>query len=221
MRMLEKDPADRPSLEVVRQILIEPTRRFATLPKGFAGRRSKVPLIIGAGVLAAVGAGLLTWRLVAGGGAKEAAPVATREPIPAPITAPPPVVPPPTSVPDTAEPPPAVIETQGTLFVKVTGAKDAVIRVDGKDSGKGDSIKVELDPGGHDIEISAAGRPPIEQHVEIEAGASNTVAIVVPASPSRPPVRTVRTVRSTKATGTAPTKVDDDDLMTPKKRKGQ
>ena len=222
MRMLEKDPADRPSLEVVRQILIEPTRRFATLPKGFAGRRRKLPLIIGAGVLAAVGIGVLTWKLVSGGGSTEAAPVAAREPAPLPSVAPPPAVPSHASgVPDNAVPPPSVIETQGTLFVKVTGAKDAVIRVDGKDSGKGDSIKVELDPGGHDIEIRAAGRLPIEQHVEIEAGASNTVAIVVPASPSRPPVRTVRTVRSSGPTGTTPTKVDDDDLMTPKKRKDQ
>jgi len=220
MRMLEKDPADRPSLEVVRQILIEPTRRFATLPKGFTGRSRSFPFIVGGAALLVLAGAVVTWKLVAGGGSANeiAAPVAVQVPTPGQAA----VVTPPKAAGDVQkpapqDPSPSVIETQGTLIVAVSGAKDAVIAIDGKPVGKMDA-KVALDPGGHEVEVRATGREPILQHVDIEAGASNTVAILVPASPTRPPTRTVRTVRPT---GTPPTKkpVDDDDLMTPAKRK--
>ncbi len=217
MRMLEKDPADRPSLEVVRQILTEPTRRLATLPKGFAGRRSKTPWIVGGAVVAALGIGVLTWKLVSGGDAKPAQPIAVASPTPA-IAAPVVTTPPPKD--ETVTPAVAsVIETQGTLFVNVTGAKTAVIVVDGKEYGRGESVKVDLDPGGHDIEVRVAGRPPTLQHVDIEAGATNTLALVVPAEPTRPPIRTVRTTRPG-GTIKKPT-ADDDDLMRPKGRKSK
>jgi hypothetical protein len=224
MRMLEKDPADRPTLEVVRQILIEPTRRFATLPKGFAGRSSRLPWIIGGAVLAAVGIGVLTWKLVTGGAAQDeakgqapavAAAHDTAMPSAAKTT-------PARAGIATSDPPadpPALIETQGSLTVTVAGAKDTEIAIDGKVVGK-DEAKAALDPGGHEVEVRAKGRPPITQHVEIEAGASNTVAIVVPASPTRPPTRTIRTTRPANPTGVKKQPVDDDDLMTPAKRKG-
>ena len=201
MLMLEKDPADRPSLEVVRQILIDPTRRFATLPKGFAERRSRLPLILG-GAVAAAALVLVAWKLLGRDGSApvpEPAPVAAVSPR-APVVAPP--------VP--REPPP--VETRGTLAVTVTGAKSAVISVDGKEYGRGESVKAELAPGGHEIEVRAPGREPIVQHVEISAGASNTVAVVVPPTPPR----SGRTPRKPPTTGPAKPP-DDDGLMTPKR----
>jgi serine/threonine-protein kinase len=202
MRMLEKDPSDRPSLAVVRQILTDPTKRFATLPKGFAGRRSSLPLILG-GAVAAVALALVAWKLV---GKEPSAPATTPPPVaaaaPAPVSRPP--APP--------EPAPVVAETLGTLAVTVTGAKRAVISVDGKEYGRGESVKAELAPGGHEIEVRAPGRDPIVQHVEISAGASNTVAIVVPATPARTgrPPKKPPTAGATKPS-------DDDGLMTPKR----
>ena len=102
--------------------------------------------------------------------------------------------------------------SRGTLLVEVNGSKDAVVLVDKREWGRGASIKIELEPGTHELEIRAPGRKPIDQHIEILAGQPNAIAITVPPLPL------------TRPTGHVPPKKDpiptrpkgDDDLLTPK-----
>ena len=220
MRMLEKNPSARPSLEVVRQILIDPTRRFATLPSNFGGKTNKKKVFgIAAAVIVAIGVGTLTWKLVGTGAAKDppaattavaaAKPEATSPPAPAAAATSEPA---PIPGPEVAT---VATATQGTLLVNVKGATNAVISVGGKEYGRGESVEVELAPGAHTIEVRAPGRTPLTQRVEIKAGQSNTVAFVVPPAPRTPP----RVTRKTSPTTAVKPPPDDDDLLAPKKRR--
>ncbi len=213
MRMLAKDPIERPSLEEVRMILHDPQRRMTTpLPTRGMSVVTPVPIrlrprwpFLALGIAGAIGVGVVTWKLV---GTKEepaavAAPVSDVAPAPAPVLAPPPPAPAP------APAPPA----RATLEVDVTGSRDSVILVDGKEWGRGASIRIELDPGAHDVLVRPQGRAPVTQHVELAPGQVASVAIVVPAAP---PPRTV--VRQVPAKPTPPQtqRHDDDELLAPK-----
>ena len=218
MRMLAKDPIERPSLEEVRMILHDPQRRVSTpLPtRGMSivgpppvQLRPRWPLIAG-GVIAALVVAGVAWKLLASGkdGESAAAPAAEAASVPAP---PPPAPPPPAPMPAPAPPPPA----RATLEVDVTGSRDAEILVDGKEWGRGASIKVELDPGPHDVVVKPAGRAPVSQHVELAAGQVASVAIVVPAAP--PPRTVVRTAPARQPPSQPQkTRHDDDELLAPK-----
>ncbi len=187
MRMLEKDPANRPSLEEVRGILIDPSRRFTPMPvrnmgaMGSMGSGEPLPRrklwMIAVAVVGALAVGLVTWKLVS----KQVDPVVA--PPPAPVVAQPIVTPPPPPpvVTPPPPPPPPVAPVRGTLAVEISNSKDAVILVDGQEWGRGASVKVELTVGGHDVVVKTAGHPSITQHVEV-AGGQNTVTIAVPAA---------------------------------------
>jgi len=219
MRMLEKDPANRPTLEEVRAILADPLHpgrrltplpsRLQSQPRGFAAPRSTPKWPIALAVVAAVGIGVATWRLVAGrSSSSEAAPPAPAPAVTQPVAAPVAVPAPP--------PPPAPVPERGTLSVNVTGAKDAVIVVDGEDRGHGTSVRIELDPGHHDVTVKPPGRAPISQGVELTAGDSDSVTIVVPPiKVVHTPARTPKTTRTTKSTPTTKPKQDDDELLRP------
>jgi serine/threonine protein kinase len=184
MRMLEKDPANRPTLDDFRSILADPAhpgRRLTPLPSRLntqpraTGRTPKWPIALAA--VAAAGIGVATWKLV-GGSSSEAAKPPPVQPVAAPVAVPPP-------------PPPPVPE-RGTLSVNVTGAKDAVIVVDGTDRGHGTSVRIELDAGHHDVTVKPPGRVPISQGVDLTAGDTSSVTVVVPPvtvvhTPARPP----------------------------------
>jgi len=101
------------------------------------------------------------------------------------------------------------------LLVNVKGASNAVISVGGKEYGRGEAVAVEIAPGTHTIEVTAPGRAPLSQRVEIKAGQSNTVAFVVPPVAHKP-ARVTRKVPPSTATKKPP---DDDDLLAPKRRK--
>src|SRR5206468_2463836 len=88
------------------------------------------------------------------------APAPVPAPAPAPVTTPPPA--------------------RGSLEVTVSGSKDAAILVDGQEWGRGASIKVELEPGEHDIVVKPPGRESIAEHVTLMSGQLAKVAIVVP-----------------------------------------
>jgi len=212
MRMLAKDPAQRPSLEEVRGILVDPSRRLTPLPtRGttaytmpFAPAPRRWPIYAIASV-AAIGLGVLTWKLVSMQ-KQEAPPSAVVAPAITPTPAPAPA-----PAPAKAVAPPA----RGTLEVNVTGVMNASILVDGQQWGTGEAIKVELDPGDHNIEVKAPGRGVISQHVDITPGQSVTVTMAVPAPAIvRPTPRPVaRPVKKP-----APP-LGDDDLLRPKGHK--
>jgi tRNA A-37 threonylcarbamoyl transferase component Bud32 len=212
MRMLAKDPIERPSLEEVRMILHDPQRRMTTpIPIRGMSAISAPPIrlrprwpFLAAGVVGAVAIGALTWKLVGGASdgehAAQAAPAVESAPPPAQA-----VVPPPPAI--AAPPPPPA---RGTLEVQVSGAKDSVILVDGKEWGRGASIRVELEPGAHDVLVRPSGRAPVTQHVDLAPGQTASVAIVVPPTP---PPRTV--VRQAPRTTPKPAH-NDDELLAPK-----
>jgi serine/threonine protein kinase len=207
MAMLEKDPNRRPSLEDVRGILVDPARRLTPLPiRAYSapypkqGRRWP---ILAAATVAAIGLGVLTWKLVSDRTDKSEAVAAPANPFePAPIAAP-------VAAPAVVTPPPAV--ERGTLEVKISGATDTVILVDGEEWGRGASLKVELDPGEHLVTVRPPNRPEISQQVEINGGAVNSIAVVVP------PRQTTRVIRV--PSKDAPKPRGDDDLLTPKRNR--
>jgi tRNA A-37 threonylcarbamoyl transferase component Bud32 len=206
MRMLEKDPARRPSLADVRQILRDPTRRLATLPtlKSSPLRRW---LMISGGLVVFAGTALVAWSLLARGGDREApqaveaeAAVVAPAPAPAPSTTPPV---------EAAVPEPAM----GKLEISVAGSKDAVIVVDGVERGRGSALKVDVKPGSHTIQVRPPKAAAISRDVEVAAGESSIVKINVPAArpgvktAPRPPVRPKSTVKQPP---------DENDLLRPK-----
>jgi hypothetical protein len=226
MAMLDKDPAGRPSLQEVRAILVDPTRRMTPLPSRQMTSLGAVPHLRPArrwpilvfGLLGALVIGVGTWKLVRGLQSPAAGEVSVEAKASARGEA---VV----AEPEAAAEAPAetpVVETRGALDVKVTGARDAAIFVDGEEWGRGASIRVELDPGIHELIVKPPGRDPVTQQVEIKAGSVSTVAIVVPPAPARTPARTP--ARPPRRDGKTPAKqtqtpAGDDDLLAPKRRK--
>jgi len=214
MRMLDKDPVARPSLEEVRGILIDPSKRLTPPPARsshhplipMSSRPRRWPYVVLAG-LGAIGLGFATWRLVLAK-TETAVPPATvvSAAPPGPVA---PGVPP--TVPPAGEKPAAPVRS--TLEVKVSGSKDAVILVDSQEWGRGASVKVELDPGDHEVQVKPPGRGTVAQHVTLEPG-PNTVTIVVPAVTA---VRTVVHAPPKKEPKKEPKKPGDDDLLAPKK----
>jgi serine/threonine protein kinase len=221
MAMLEKDPNLRPSLEEIRGILVDPTRRLTPLPSRaqviasmpIAKPRSKWPIYLVASI-AAAGLGVLTWKLVSdrtqsakptaqlaapAGETTMIEPASIKAAVAAPVPAP--------------APAPAPLE-RGTLEVSVSGAKDSAILVDGAEWGRGASLKVELDPGEHVVIVKPRGKPSIEQKVEINPGAMSSIAIVVPAQTTR--VIRVPTKRDSSKRGSGG---GDDELLTPKRNR--
>jgi len=227
MRMLEKDPANRPSLEEVRGILIDPSKRLTPSPMrtltpaesrqvAATQNRKKWPLIALAGV-AAIGLGVLTWKLVGTGKSEKSAepaaePVAAVAP-PASPANPPPAPPPTTDV--TA--PPVKPAQRSMLEVHVSNSKDAVILVDNQEWGRGASVKVELDPGDHEVTVKPPGRGSVTQHVTLEPG-PNTITIIVPAAPVSRPVGHPPVKKDPRTTGKPHPPGGDDDLLAPKKK---
>jgi len=218
MAMLAKDPAGRPSLEEVRNILIDPSRRMTPLPSRAlpavsVKRTPKWPIALA--VIGAIAIGGVAWKLVSDKKASTTPVAQVAEPNPPPSPpAPAAAVQPPTDEPAPAQPPPVVAPERGTLDVDVQGSKDALIFVDGEERGQGASIKLELDPGSHEIVVRAPKRPEIKKTVDITAGGVSTVAVVVPPMPgTKPPRHTKRTPKTTpkKQTG-------DDELLTPKRK---
>jgi hypothetical protein len=114
--------------------------------------------------------------------------------------------------------PPPAPTAPGTLDIHVAGTKDAVILVDGKEWGRGTTVKVELPPGEYDVVVKAPGRTPLSQHVTLAAGQINTVSMLVPAPPV---VRAVPPKRDPKKPPVKPPPPahNDDDLLAPKKSK--
>jgi serine/threonine protein kinase len=209
MRMLEKDPVNRPSLEEIRGILHDPSKRVTPLPMRMSGVIDVRPssqkwLWIGAGVLAVVGIVATIWKLSGDSHSSESAVAPVTEPAPVPTQTPTPT-PVPTPV-EVAPPAPA----RATLVVEVSGSKDAVIFVDGDERGKGASIKIEVDPGKHDIAVKPPGRAQITQHVELAAGQEKTVPVAVP-----PPLRTPPTTRPPPPKHEPKSTPNADELLTP------
>jgi hypothetical protein len=225
MAMLEKDPARRPSLEEVRNILVDPARRNTPLPMRMTpvpAHAAQVPAKsikwpIAMAVVGAIGVALVAWKLVSAKKAETAPVVASNDPpaVVAMPTEPSPPTPTPTPAPteQVAQPPTpqAPVQTRGTLEVDVQGSKDALIFVDGEERGRGASIKLELEPGEHRVVVKPPGRPTIEKTVDVNAGGVSAVAIVVPKT-TRP------AIRRTKRGGDSQTKsgTGDDELLTPK-----
>jgi hypothetical protein len=213
MRMLEKDPAKRPSLDAVRLVLQDPARRLTPPPaRAFGPMRSRRKTYAIAGVaVGALAIALVTWKLVGGHDEPLPAPQANlvhefaHEVMPPPAAAP---VPP---------PPPLQAVPRAWLEVRVTNAKDATIFVDGQEWGRGVAVKVAVDPGPHDVvAIPFGSRMKISQHVEVGADETNTVVLAVPVAerphgPVKPPPKQPK---PQPAHGN-----DDDELLAPQGRK--
>ena len=207
MRMLEKEPANRPSLEEVRGVLNDPQKRLTPLPQRMSvltnvrPSRTK-PIVITIAVVVAAGLGVVTWKLVD----SKNEPTAEVAPQPAVAPAPPPVAAP-VPAPPPAPAPPAVVRAK--LEINVNGTKDATIYVDGDEKGHGSQIKVEVDPGKHQIVVKTPGRPEKSQDVELTEGQERSVGITVPPAPhggtSHPSPQHKE-----------PKQPNADDLMTPK-----
>jgi tRNA A-37 threonylcarbamoyl transferase component Bud32 len=176
MRMIEKDPAQRPTLTEVRQILVDPTRKLARPPL-----LRRAPLIAGGVVLAGV-AGFVAWKLATGG--RDTAEVAA----PAPIAK---VEPPPVAAAVDHKPDKKVDEIEapvtaprrGTLEVRLDKPDGAIVLVDNHEW-RG---KQEIEEGEHDVEVRANGGSR-KRRVKIGAGESQVVMMDVPAPVARPPV---------------------------------
>ena len=221
MRMLEKDPASRPGLEDVRQVLQDPQRKLTPLPARpgtQAGMRAAPSgskwktVAIGAAALAAIGVGVGTWKLVSDNGD-----TSTATPAVMPEVAPPPA--PVAPAQPAAVPAPPAAQPRAWLDVRVTNAKDATIFVDGQEWGRGVAVKVAVDPGPHDVVVIPLGtRAKITQHVEVGPDQTSSVELSVPSSPvvTRPPARPP--VKQPKPPQQPAHGRDDDELLAPKAR---
>ena len=247
MAMLAKDPAGRPSLEDVRHILIDPSRRLTPIPTSAyelatplsipTGRsRRRWPILVAA-IVGAAGLGVLTWNLVAG--SQDTSTTASKGSVAVAPQQESPVADTPTN--PSGDPAPAgsaastgtaasagsagsagsaeptqvtaPASARGTLEVEVTGAKDSVIFVDKEEWGRGASIKIELDPGLHEIVVKPPGRTPITQKIKLIAGQVNHTTVVVPREKIVVrPGRTPKTQKTKKTSG-------DDELLKPKGNK--
>jgi serine/threonine-protein kinase len=234
MAMLAKDPDKRPGLEDVRSILVDPSRRLTPVSTRayelatpvsipVTNSRRRWPIAVAA-IIGAAGLGVLTWKLV--GGSHETATTASQGPVSA--SQEPSVAVTPTPPPLSGDPAPAgsagsagsgqvapAAAARGTLEVEVTGAKDSVIFVDKEEWGRGASIKIELDPGVHEIVVKPPGRTPITQKITMVAGQVNHTTVVVP--------REKIVVRPSRTPKTAPKETKkppgDDELLKPKRNR--
>ncbi len=88
-----------------------------------------------------------------------------------------------------------VVLVSGVSVLEIRGAAppDARVLVDGKDRGTL-PVKVELEPGAHQVRILMAGREPYEQWIELEGGQAHqvTVALADLPAPERPVVKGAR-----------------------------
>ncbi|MBX3156295.1 MAG: serine/threonine protein kinase [Deltaproteobacteria bacterium] len=206
MQMIEKDPAKRPTLAEVRQVLVDPSRRLARPSR-------RAPILAAAVVLVGAG-GFAAWRL-ARGGDEVATTVAT--PFPAPAAPPPPVV-------ETGPTPPEVtmpaVAATGMLEIAIGNAKSASVYVDGA-LWEG---KREIAAGEHEVEVRANGNT-IKKRVTVAAGKDQVVMMDAPAATTkRPPVRqppaTVKKppgASQTPPPPPPPPRIDDELILAPKK----
>jgi tRNA A-37 threonylcarbamoyl transferase component Bud32 len=206
MRMLEKDPAKRPALADVRQILVDPTRR-STLPSIEPPKPRRRGLKIAGGLVVVAGSAFAAWTIVTRETEREAAAP------PPPVTA---AAPAPAEPPKPAPAPAAAAEPAlGKLEISVSGSKDAEIFVDGVERGRGSELKADVKPGPHTVEVRPPKGTPITRDIEVAEGATLGVEIDVPVSKpagkpvGRPPVRPKPPVKPP---------LDDDELLRPKGR---
>ncbi len=186
MSMLAKDPAERPTLASIRRVLAEPTQRSseAVIPRG---RRSKRAWLVPAIAGIVIAGGIATWQLT------------KSEPSPEPIAAA--MLPPDDSAKspietkhEVAAPTEPAAPERVAMAVTVSGAKDALIIVDGIEWGRGDALKM-IEPGTHQIVARVRGKPEITETVQIEPGEEiKRVTLTVPGGvaiqrPQRPPRR--------------------------------
>jgi serine/threonine protein kinase len=218
MRMLAKDPTARPSLEEIRGILSDPSRRLTPMPRSSAtplpikSSPSRWPLfLIGALVLLG-GAGFAMWKLVLDKPSDKQAAASSETAVPVEKQ---PAEAQPAEGSAAAAPPPV---EKSTLEVEVSGAKDSIIYVDGEEWGRGASVRVPLDPGKHEIKVKPPSQKAIVQTTTIEAGRDSKVTIVVPKEKA---VVIRRPAGKTQPKETPPPPPSDDALLTPKKKKGK
>jgi len=221
MRMLEKDPAMRPSLEDVRTILSDPTRRVSILmqrPRPKSKRRGWLKALVGLVVVAGVAGA--TWQAIEWQRARDAAAPAPR---PAVATAPQAgVLAPPQAPAQPGEAPALIVPDPelGKLEITVLGSKDAVISIDGVERGRGSVLKVDVRVGSHTIEVKPPKGAAVNRTIEVVAGKPNKVDVdvAVPKPVVRPAVRPApRPVVRPKPPVVRPKPpADDDDLLRPK-----
>ncbi len=199
MSMLDKSADKRPTLARVRAVFADPSQRGTPLPLP-APRRLPIAAIA---VVGAIALGGLTWKLVAGV-EHEQTTAGSGSPPPAPAPAP-------TPTPDPSPPKKANVE------IDVSGAKDAIILIDGVEKGRGEELKAELDPGPHDIEVRAPGRGQIPaRHVDLAPNETNTLSFSFSAATAPVPHPTGgRPAHRAKPDSRA--EPDDDELLTPHK----
>jgi hypothetical protein len=209
MRMIEKDPARRPTLAEVRQILVDPSHKLARPFRTSLVRRA--PLIAGAVALVA-GTAFVAWRFTRSSATVEPLPPAPPQQVAQPVAKQPEVAPPPA-------PPPAT-----TLEVAIgNNAKSATVFVDGV---RWDG-KREIAAGEHDVEVRANGNT-VTRHIAIAAGQSLSLVLDAPAATVKPPaVRPpvqgkkppVSAPPPATNVGPPPPKLDDDTVLAPRKDK--
>jgi serine/threonine protein kinase len=225
MRMLDKDPAMRPSLEDVRMILADPTRRVSSLltmrtrPKPKPKRRRWPKALLGLVVIA--GVATATWQVLERQRAREAE---AEAPVPAPAVAAAPqagaLAPQPQAPAQPGEAPaqPAPDPGLGQLEITVTGSKDAVISIDDVERGRGSVLKVDVRVGSHTIEVKPPRGTAIRRTIDVVSGQPNKVDVAV-AAPRPPVVRPApRPIVRPKPPPVRPKPPppDEDDLLRPK-----
>ncbi|HVK73082.1 MAG TPA: PEGA domain-containing protein [Kofleriaceae bacterium] len=72
------------------------------------------------------------------------------------------------------------------LEVKGSAPPDARVLVDGKDRGAL-PIRIEVDAGAHQVQVTMAGREPFEQWIELEGGQQHEVTVSLDDLPEAPP----------------------------------
>jgi hypothetical protein len=206
MRMLAKDPAQRPSLAEVRRVLVDPTQRVSLVALGNNRKRLAI-----AGVCVAIAtAGVISWRMLD----SEDDSVQLTSSLP---TATPPQQEPSPTPPPAVEPPAKL--GPGMIDITVSGARNPTILVDNVEWGRGVSMKVSAEPGGHKVTVRAAGRE-ITESIEVQPDKTTHVTMVVPDDPPRAASRKTVT-RKPVVKGKPDAKpikkpIGDGDLMRPK-----
>jgi hypothetical protein len=220
MRMLEKEPAKRPSLPEVRNILVDPSRRLTPMPsrlmQAVTPRTANRWPFVAAGIGAMIVGLLVTWRLV-GSSTPDAPPPAPPPVVAAPVVAPPKAEPVIVEVPAIAPVAPVAVDKKASLGIEVKGpnATAAAIFVDGVRWGTGTSGRL-VPPGKHHVVVKPPGGAAMTNDVEVAADENKSIEfqmqqpVIVrqtapaarpPKQPKPPPV-------------VAP---NDDELMKPKK----
>ena len=77
-----------------------------------------------------------------------------------------------------------------TLVVRTAGRTDAAVTIDGGHVGTGETVSAKVEPGGHDVRVTAPGHEPFQRTLTVASGDTTEVLVTLMESPATLILRT-------------------------------